>query len=849
MEIKTMKTLTKNMKSLSVATAIGLMAVSKTFAFTPGVYCFSSAADATCELNIAESLTLETTVAGLVDNYDQSYQLSGTVVMVSGDARFPLHESDLVVDLGEEPELYGTAVVPFDKMKGLEKVTFDTLPRVAVGLAQGETIEELVGKPIPLNDGVSENNTQRISGQPYIFFHADAGLAMRYDFGEDYKALNNFVFTVPGSVSMTAIFDPADPYIYWSYDKTEGIDLNGLKKKEEDGVTLYDLEDDDGNLMVRFSQMDNGDLVEQNFVTGEMVVYQRNADGNYVMYGSDPENPVVLDGKQFNGDGGKRLDGSDDDGKQKDDDKNNDSGGADIGAFGISLHSWIPFEAQNVEGMPMDLDSFSGQLALSGTIPMPGGVSLDGDVITYIGERGFAQGGNGELVWGLPFLPDFISFDIELGVASAVVKITDEEQMTFVSGELKPDLAFVEDLLPIMPQAGAKVQGYLDNQLGDAFISIEGQMGMGADTFGEWIGIDLNDLNMTTAKMLISAEGFSVDGKTAMQIHPAIKVNNEISVHASMSWLAPESTTLRLSGDMDIYGVALEDVVVEISGQGMFVNGAFVTPLTRIGLSGEINNTGAELSGMGSVMLGLGEITGAMQDAHETLTKAQAEVEKINYAITSMRATVKAERDRDAKKLADAHSAVNSAQSVVNGLNAKIAAEYRAIKSRKSQISSWYRWYKKAKWYQKASRYARYSYEKSWRNADIARRYVTIGAYKASLVAANASLNLAKLTLQGLQQAAKTFPIDLDPRLVGLFTAKETAQLALEAAKLPFASVPFIEGDFAGDIELTLGTNGIRGDVSANINGFSLLEGSLRFDPYFEACIEIPTFGNACTQL
>ncbi|MGH1484918.1 MAG: hypothetical protein ACRBCI_01785 [Cellvibrionaceae bacterium] len=843
-----MKILIKQIKQLSVAGAILLASASHAFAFTPSVYCYSSAASGICELHIAESLTLETTVAGMIDNFDQSYQLSGTVTLLSGSTRFPLQEADLIVELGDTPELYGSAVVPFDKMKGLEKATFETLPRVLVGLAQGDTIEELVGKPIPLNDGTSEKGTKRPEGQPHIFFHADAGLAMRYDFGEDYSALNNFVFTLPGSVSMTAIFDPVDPYIYWSYDKTEGIDLNGLKKKEENGVTLYDLEDDQGNLTVRFSQMDSGELVEQNFETGEIIIYQRDADGNYVMEGGDPNNPVVLDGKQFDGSGGKRLDGDDSD-KNQNDDKNKDSGGADIGAFGFSLNGWIPYEAQNAEGMPLELDSFSGQIALSGTIPMPGGVNLEGDVITYIGEHGFAQGGNGDLVWGLPFLPDFISFDIELGAASAAVKITDEEQLTFVSGELKPDAAFLEDILPVMPQAGAKVQGYIDNQLGDAFISIEGQMGMGADTFGDWIGVDLNSLNMTTASMLISAEGFSVDGKTTMQIHPAIQINSEISVHASMSWLAPEETTLRLSGDMDIYGVALEDVIVEISGRGMFVNGAFVTPLTRIGLSGEINNTGAELTGIGSVMLGLGDITGAMKDAHQALTKAQAEVEKIDYAIASMRTTIQVERDKQAQALASASRAVSSAQSAVNGLNSKIAAEYRAISSRKSQISSWYRWYKKAKWYQKASRYSRYVYEKSWRNADIARRYVTIGAYKASLLAANGALELAKLTLKGLEAAAKTFPIDLDPRIISLFVAKETANLALEVAKLPFASVPFIEGDFSGDIELSLGTRGISGNVSANINGFSLLEGSLGFDPRFEACIKIPTFGLACTKL
>ncbi|TNF35046.1 MAG: hypothetical protein EP315_06465, partial [Gammaproteobacteria bacterium] len=492
-------------KPLPLAAMISLFAAGQAHAFTPGVSCYGSDTSSTCELRIANNLSLQTTVGHLLDKYNGEYQLSGTVMIVSGAARFPMQEADIVVNLTAQPEVYGTAVIPFDKMSGMEKATFETLPRVVVGLVQGDNIETLIGKDIPLNDDVSESGSHRGEGQPYFVFHADAGLAMSYDFGKDAEILNNFVFTMPGSVSATAIFDAADPYIYWSYDKTEGIDLNGLKKNEQYGSTEYDLYDDQGNLMMRYTQVDNGELYEQNFVTGEMFIYTRDSDGNYVMDGSDPANPVVLDGRQFDGSNGRRIERTTDSNPEE-----QKGSGADIGAFGVSLHGWIPFEAQSAEGLPADAGEFSGQLALSGTIPMGGGVNLEGDVITYIGEHGFAQGGNGDVSWGLPFVPDFISFDIELGAASAVLKVTDYEQMTYVSGEVKPDSAFLQDLLPIMPQAGAKVQGYIGNQLQETFIAIEGAMGMGADTFGDWIGVDLNDLSLTSASMRVTADGFTV---------------------------------------------------------------------------------------------------------------------------------------------------------------------------------------------------------------------------------------------------------------------------------------------------------------------------------------------------
>ena len=185
----------------------------------------------------------------------------------------------------------------------------------------------------------------------------------------------------------------------------------------------------------------------------------------------------------------------------------------------------------------------------------------------------------------------------------------------------------------------------------------------------------------------------------------------------------------------------------------------------------------------------------------------------------------------------------------MNSLNSKISAEYRAISSRKNQISSWYRWYKKAKWYQKASRYSRYVAEKAWRNADIARRYAVIGTYKASLVVANATLSAAKSVLQTVQAATETIPVEADPRMLSLLATKVIADGALEIAQIPFAAFPMIDGDISGEITLSLGTQGISGDLSAEYNGYQFADGSLKFDPEFAACITLPTFGEACTRL
>ena len=838
-----MQNLAKHLKLLPLAAAIGMGSVPQAFAFTPGVECTSGEQTATCQLLLAESLSLETTVADMTDRYNQEYHLSGTVTIVSGKARLPMLGSDIVVKLGDKPELYGTAVIPFDKMDGLNnKVNFATIPRVTVGLVQQNNVEQVVGKPLPLNNGVSEGGSQRSSKLPYFVFHMDAGLAMSVNFstllGDAAKPLDNVNFSMPYSVSATAIFDPADPFIHFSYDETDGIDLSGLTKDKDPGITTYDITNDKGEVEIRFIQYDKGDLVEQNVVIGEMTYYSRNSDGNYVMLGGEKDNPTILAGSQFDPNKGHRVTLQQDERKKP-----------DIGGFAVSAHGWIPYKAQNTEGLPEDVGAFSGQLVLSGTVPLgTSGVRIDGDVVTYIGEHGFAQGGNGDVSWGLPYLPAQISFDIKLGSASAALKLTDQQQMVFVNGEMKPEVEFLKDLLPIMPKQGTRLKGYIDSNSNETLIQIEGEMGMGAETFGKLIGLELNDLQMTTAKMTVTQDGFSIDGKTGVQIHPAIQLHGEVSVHAGMSWTHPEDLVLRLSGDMNVFGVALKDVMLEINSKGMFVNGAFVTPVSLIGMHGEITHAGIEMTGKGSIMLNLGDITGAMKDAHDTLVAAQAEVNRLQYEIDATRKTIQAERDRDAQRLADARQAVSSAQGVVNNLQGSINYEYGMISRRYSEIDSYYWWYRAASWYNRTYRYGVYIYEKGWRLADIARRYAVIAAYEASRAIANAALEAAKWTLAEMEAAAKTFPIDADARIIGLVTAKETADLALEVAKAPFATIPYVEGDFAGDIELTLGNHGIRGTVSANVSGYSLLQGSLRFDPQFEACLAVPNFGDACTR-
>ncbi len=806
--------------------------------------CEGGEASAVCRFQMNHGLTLETTVGTMENIGEQRYEIWGNVQVLAGSTRFPLNNANLILQLGDSPELYGETDVPLSQMPLLQDVTFETVPRAVLGFANGASLPELTGNnDLPLNDTLSESGTLRDDRKPYFLFHMDAGVSFKLNsFAEELSLLNEIAFTIPGSFTATAVLDLFDPYFYLSYSRTEGIDLNSLKRKPADdstGLIVYEIMDENNETVAMTFTLDpqTGVMEERNYVTDTRIYYERNADGDYVQQNVQSD-PMVLSGSQF-----KKLD------QRNSKNKDDSEGGDFIDAIGFSANGWIPYEADTFGSLPEDVADFAGQIYLHGDIPLSPAVSISGEIVTYIGEHGVAQGGNGEVSVGIPGLPDFIDFDISLGKASAALQVTDDEQKVFVAGELDPDTQFLEDILPVMPSAGATAQGYIGSDLQNTQISIEGEMGLGADLLGDLIGIDMNELLMARASMSIDASGIEITGSTNMQISPDIQVNSAIDVYAAFDWNNPQDVTLRLTGNMVVFGVALEDVTLEVSSEGMFVNGAFVTPVSRIAMSGSITAQGPQISGVGSVMLDLGDISDAMADATAALSAAQNEVAKLNANITAMRATVTAERERDQQRLTEAQAAVTAAQNEVNKINSSISAQYRSINYHRSRIAAKYRWYRAAKWYQRASRYASYNAERAWRNADIGRRYATIGTLKAAKVVANTALDAARLSMEGIKAGIVLTPVDLDPRLVALFAARDTANIALELARKPFELVPPMDASIDGQIEMQLGITGIGGTVSANIDGYQALAGELAFVPELSACIEVPGFGEACTRL
>jgi hypothetical protein len=196
--------------------------------------------------------------------------------------------------------------------------------------------------------------------------------------------------------------------------------------------------------------------------------------------------------------------------------------------------------------------------------------------------------------------------------------------------------------------------------------------------------------------------------------------------------------------------------------------------------------------------------------------------------------------------VASAAAAVSLAQATVDSLQSAINHEYSNIRTWKAQISSKYSWYKSQPWYKKASAYASYLAYAASKNASIAAAYTKIAAYEASKAAANLALSAAKQALVIAQQAIVTFPINADPRVAGLFAARETAELALRAAEAGLDAIPRIDGDLKAQVALSLDHRGLGGRVFAKLNGQTLQEGTVTFGAHPKACIQIAAVGEVC---
>ena len=564
-------------------------------------------------------------------------------------------------------------------------------------------------------------------------------------------------------------------------------------------------------------------------------------------------------------------------------------GVGELGEMGIgfSLQGLIPYQAKTTQGVPPDVTRFQGHLLLAGTIPFKHlALELDGDMVgrfdpnPEFGKSPLAPpllvqyGGNGKLNVGFDLgdlagkskksdnsegasgnddagcdegnLLRCLSVSLALGDASLGIKLDNLGQNAYVSGLLSPENPLSE-IVPVVPRTEVQVAGLISSDLAKSFLKGQGEYAIGASNLGKLIGVQLGDLQATQATMTLNAIGLRIQGRSASQIHPSVGIGGLADVDLRLTG-DPKTWYLRMAGDLGINGVPLSTAAkLSIDGTGLRVEGAVVTPLSRIAMAGAIDARGVNVSGKGALDLPLGPPPGAFDQAKVDIGKAQREVRKIDAEIERQRQIVRAERERDAQRLRDAQAAVTAAQAKVNGLQNDINYNHSRIAARKSEIGSWRAWYDNKPWYDKAWAWTVLVYESAWRSAEIASRATAIAALEVSRAVAIAALELAKQTLRGFEAAAVVTPIDLDPRVAALFVARDTTILVLEGAKQVLVGLEQLKGRLRAALALRIGSAGLSGDVQGQAcwadSCYPLGGGRVAIIPQPLVCVTIPVVG------
>jgi hypothetical protein len=556
--------------------------------------------------------------------------------------------------------------------------------------------------------------------------------------------------------------------------------------------------------------------------------------------------------------------------------------------IGASYEAQIPYSPDVELAQGQDLSAFNGSHVVDGIIPIPPlAMEFDGSLTFQLPGSDFQQtlnaissgqfqhlprnvmvGGNGGISLGFDaFGPVGVSLDIgsaSLGIISA--NNADENALSvFFSGEMEAGQWEVFDDIPFSPaQATLNVSalfGFDDlsenaRPNSDSHFRAEGMYGLHSAAVEKLLGFGIGNLQQIKGVTEISKEGFYLKGVSLSQPNiPFVKFNKEVDVEITVPASDPEDFILLLKGDMTLNagGVEISNMgEVEISSSGAYMKITYDSLLNDVEVVGLINRSDFLLYGNTEFILPLSLINHAKASVN-TLDDAKREVAKINNEIKRQRAIVAAERKRASAGLEKAKRKVREAEKKLTRINRWINDRYRWIRGHKNALASKKRWARNCSWWKSGWCWARYGAEAGWRGAKIAAHYAYIGGMRGAKQVAKGGLWIARQSLEGARQAVVYTPVDMDPRVSGLFAGRETALLALEAAKQTLNAMPNINADVGGDVALQISNKGVAGDIAAKYctaRGCEDVAGArLIFTDSPEACITIPVIGEQCIRI
>ncbi len=806
------------------------------------VRCDSTAPGATCRIVAAGGLVFETARANLVDPSDpDGVQVDGDMVLVAAGLELPFEDSQAYFERSARGDLwmqYAQVRAPWHSLPILQDIEYPgELPLVMLGMAQTEELRELFEDPkdpatrLPLAENPVPGRPGEIADPVYLFFSMETGDELAVPLPLPAEVTGG---GAPPSIPLASrqvvsiIIDPADPYVYFS---NEGG--GGLAKKLEDKAWKK-LEEHQEKKRKEQEAAEKAEKKDEKKKTAKKKKNKR-----------EPAKKKQKDAEKKDDD--RKAEKSNDRKSKKDKKKNDKKKRKDRklpkGTFAFSARGGIPADA----GMPGDLGH--GELALDGHLfirnPTPIGpfIEMNGPTISHFGDDGFAIWGGGEAEVTLPFIGDLVSFSFPLGHTTAAFEAGEEGASARFSGLLAPDAEFLPDLVPIKQAGSLAVDGVISSRLVENSVRAEGQLGLDLSGLGKLVGVKLGDVMSVQGKLTMDAGGFHLVGISRTRI-PGVNFNGDLFVEAHFPG-NPAEAYVKIVGDLGVAGIGLgAGASLEIDRTGAFVSGKYRLGGSFVALSGQITSKGPRLTGSTRVVIDLAAIQKGLDDARAEVERAQAEIAKIDLAIPLMREQVRADRRRDSQALRDAQAVVNVAKAKVSGIQKDIDTNNGLISRYRREIGSWKR--KSCKWYD-APCAAERAGAIAWRETKIKGLQAANVTLVATRATAQAALDAAIVSLRGVEAGLDALPTDADPRIVALFAARESAEVALKAAEATLASIPQLpNAELVARATLTLGVDGLRGRLSVETGGIDVASGRVALGASPKACVTIAGFGEAC---
>ncbi len=518
--------------------------------------------------------------------------------------------------------------------------------------------------------------------------------------------------------------------------------------------------------------------------------------------------------------------------------------GQDCG-IGFSVGGNIDF-TYDTPNLPNGAESFAGHVIVDAVVPVHKQLEVDGTAIFQIQPGTVKVGGEGVLQAGMSGVGSValghgaFGFRADARPASAglefwaaagsntdpVTLSTDGVDFVFpANGEDRRFSLFFE---AAPDAAGVWRIGPRSN------VHAEGTFSFGMGGLGTLAGTGLGDLNVARAKLHLDRTGIAFSGMVSKGMHPTVGVKGTAELDGFVSFENFSDSWVEAKGTFDVGGVGIgADARMYIGKGGFEISGELVTPISRVAVSGFIDDAGVQLTGSAEAKLGLSAIADA---AHAGIADARREIAKLDGEIVAMRKQVKVERRSTDRAFRNASAALRTAQADVRKIQ-------KTIDYNRGLIRALHVEYRTCAFFRCMGILA-----------EIAALEIVVNGEIVAKDAAVEVLKAAEWLVERIRRGLDALPTDLDPRIIALITAREAATLALDLAT-EAAKVIDLGGNVHVALYFSVGTKGLDASASAKHcdgdgnNCKDLVAASVKVaGDYFEVCVK-PFGFDLCAKL